>query len=341
MPSKPVVRLLPRTYSVRDAAGHQRTPTLREVARQFIHSVDFVRDRRQTLHALFETFHGATFIAWIVFLVSFATPATLACYVVFVVLLGNVVNTVWYHRYCSHRAFAFSHRLYTKMFLWLNPIGFREEIYALLHHVHHNISDEDGDPYGPHLGAFGSYVATAEFAIDTGVAEAEYERIKKVVAHVGFPFASFRSFQRWRSVEWIPHYLARCAFATAFWAELVYLAGGLPLMMAWFAAIFTFTFLMRDFNYRGHHRVKTPKDAEHWNLDCSTRATNQRFYGYIASEWHNNHHSFRTSANCGFLPGQHDLAFALIKAMHKLGIVLRFSDHKALFERKFRNVRRK
>jgi stearoyl-CoA desaturase (delta-9 desaturase) len=327
-------------YSVRDASGHPRTPTLREVSGEFIHSINFVRDRRQALRALFETFHATTFVAGIVFFVGFATLATLACYLIFVVLLANIVNTVWYHRYCSHHAFAFSHRLYTKLFLWLNPIGFREEIYALLHHVHHNIADEDDDPYGPHLGAFGSYVAAGEFEIETDIAAEEYERIKKVVAHVGFPFASFRSFRRWRSVEWIPHYLARWAFATAFWAELVYLAGGVPLTMAWFAAIFTFTFLMRDFNYRGHYRGETPKHAERWNPDCSTRALNQRFYGYIASEWHNNHHSFRTSANCGFLPGQPDLAFALIKAMHKLGIVSRFSNHQALFERKFKVARR-
>ena len=32
-----------------------------------------------------------------------------------------------------------------------------------------NIEDEDEDPYGPHLGVLGSYLASGEFEIDTDV----------------------------------------------------------------------------------------------------------------------------------------------------------------------------
>lgn len=332
---KPIIRVLPRTYSIRDDAGNSRTPTFREVARQFVHSINFVKDRKQVLRALFETYHFATFVAIIVFLTSFITLETMFAYLVCVILLGNIINTIWYHRYCSHQAFSFSSPIFPKLFLWFNPIGFREEIYALLHHIHHNIADEDDDPYGPHLGPFGSYVASGEFEIDTNVSHGEYERIKKRLSHIGITVASLRSFQRWRSVEWVPHYLARWAFSTIFWASIAYFLGGTPMLMAWFAAIFTFTFLMRDFNFRGHSRREAPKQVNGWDLDRRSLALNQRFYGYIASEWHNNHHCFRASANLGFLPGQFDLAFLLIKSMHKIGIVSRFNDHKRLFERRY------
>jgi stearoyl-CoA desaturase (delta-9 desaturase) len=67
----------------------------------------------------------------------------------------------------------------------------------------------------------------------------------------------------------------------------------------------------------------------------STGALNQRFYGYISGEWHNNHHAFRVSANTAFLPGQVDLAFWAIRAMHLLGIVAKYNDHKLQFEAKF------
>jgi len=107
-------------------------------------------------------------------------------------------------------------------------------------------------------------------------------------------------------------------------------------VMAWFSAVFTFTFLMRDFNYRGHSHSSPPKHVEGWDLDRRSLALNQRFYGYIAGEWHNNHHSFRASANCAFLPGQLDLAFIVIKAMHRVGIVDRFNDHRPQFRQLFR-----
>ena len=167
------------------------------------------------------------------------------------------------------------------------------------------------------------------------MSQAEYEQIKRCLAHTGMPFASLRSFRRWRSVEWIPHYLARWTFATLLWASLAYGVGGMPVLTAWFAAIFTFTFLMRDFNYRDHSRPDRPEHVDGWDLDRRSMALNQRFYGYIAGEWHNNHHSFRASANCAFRPGQFDLAFVLIKAMHRVGIVERFNDHRPRFEQMF------
>jgi stearoyl-CoA desaturase (delta-9 desaturase) len=99
--------------------------------------------------------------------------------------------------------------------------------------------------------------------------------------------------------------------------------------------VFTFTFLMRDFNYRGHRRRGEPRHVEGWDLDRDSLALNQRFYGYLAGEWHNNHHSFSASANCGFRPGQPDLAFIVIKGLHRTGVVERFNDHRPHFERKF------
>ncbi len=332
------VRLLPRTYRIRDVGGNRRIPTLAEVARQFYHSVNFIKDGRQALRAIFELFHAATFLAFTVFIFRFLSVWTILVYCLYVLLLATFINTIWYHRYCSHKAFRFRHAAWTRVFLWLNPIGFREEIYVLLHHIHHAIEDEDRDPYGPHLGFFGSYVASAEFEIDTNVTPEEYDRIKRILTHTGMPFASLQAFRRWRSVEWIPHYLARWTFATLLWASMAYLAGGLPFLITWFAAVFTFTFLMRDFNYRGHSRPSEPRHVDGWDFNRRSQALNQRFYGYVAGEWHNNHHSFSASANCAFQAGQLDLPFVLIKMMYKMRIVERFNDHRPQFERTFKGV---
>jgi stearoyl-CoA desaturase (delta-9 desaturase) len=70
-----------------------------------------------------------------------------------------------------------------------------------------------------------------------------------------------------------------------------------------------------------------------WEFDDRNYALNQWFYGYIASEWHDNHHKYPFSASNGFLPGQIDLAFQIIKLLHRLGIVESYVNAKPLFEK--------
>src|SRR5262249_28110627 len=152
-------------------------------------------------------------------------------------------------------------------------------------------ADHDDDPHGPHFGALGSYLAGGEFEIESSVTPAHYDAIKRRLAHIHMPFASLGSFRRWRSVEWIPHYLARGSMANVFWGSTWYVIGGTPLLFAWFAAIFTLTALMRSFNAVGH-AASSEALVDGWDLDRGTLARNQRLYGYLASEWHNNHHRF-------------------------------------------------
>lgn len=198
----------PRVYNLRDAAGERRSPTLREALQQYASSANFFRDRRCLQRGVHEIFHLATFLALIAFLALGLTWWSALALVGSAIALGVVVNTIWYHRYCSHHAFRFASGIYPRLFLWLNPLGIREELYALIHHIHHDVADRDEDPYGPHLGAVASY---------------------------------------------------------------------------------------------------------------------------LVSEWHNNHHLYRSSANTGFLPGQLDYAFLMLEAMHRLGIVDKYNDHRPQF----------
>jgi stearoyl-CoA desaturase (delta-9 desaturase) len=329
------IRIRPRLYSIRDENGERRTPTVIEIARQYIRSLDFIADRRCLPRALDEAFHLATFAGFVIHLVYWAKWWSMLAMGGFMVALGTIGNTLWYHRYCAHQAFRFSHPAFVRCFLWFNPMGIHEEAYVLMHHIHHDVADQDEDPYGPHLGPLGSYFESATFDIDADVTPREYARIKNRLAHVAIPFASLESFRKWRSVEWLPHYVVRMGFAAAFWTLVWHWLGGWALVGAWFGALFATTAVIRDFNYRGHAAHGTGRHVPGWDMNGSTGALNQRFYGYIASEWHNNHHSFRVSANTAFLPGQVDLAFLMIRAMHLLGIVTRYNDHKAQFEAKF------
>ncbi|HKY09158.1 MAG TPA: hypothetical protein VJQ55_12985, partial [Candidatus Binatia bacterium] len=105
-------------------------------------------------------------------------------------------------------------------------------------------------------------------------------------------------------------------------------------VLAYYAAIFTATILIRDFNWRGHGGNRHGQfKRKNWEFDRRTRALNQYFYGYIASEWHDNHHHYITSAKNGFLPGQIDMAFVIIKFLHRMGVVESYINAETLFHK--------
>jgi sn-1 stearoyl-lipid 9-desaturase len=328
------IRLLPKVYCRWAAPGRRRIPTAIDGVRQTLHSMNFVADRRRALHALFESTHYLMIAPTVVFFVRYVTWSNIVMYVVMLSALTNLANTIWYHRYCSHRAFRFSHPIWPRLCLWLNPLGFREEIYALIHHVHHDRADQPDDPHGRQIGWVANYVETS-FEVDTNVSEREFARIKARLEHVGMPFSSLESFRRWGCVEWIPHYLARWTFASAFWISVWYSVGGVDFVLAWLAAMFSYHALLRDFDFRGHGSASDPKQVDGWDFDRQSYALNQRFYGWLVGEWHNNHHAFRVSANTAFLPGQFDVPFLVIKVLHRLGVVSRYNDHRAQFERRY------
>ncbi|MGE4072211.1 MAG: hypothetical protein AB7E72_13660 [Lysobacterales bacterium] len=332
--SEPSLRLLPRAYSLRDEQGNARKVTLRDALRQYGRSMNFIADRRRTMHALFETTHLLMLAPALVFFVAYASFPTMLLFFAIFLFLANFVNTVWYHRYCSHRAFRFRSVWVPRILLWLNPLGYREEVYALVHHVHHSHPDRDLDPNGPRLGWLGNYIASY-FEIDTEVTEEQYRQIKSRIAHIGMPFASYESFRRWGCVELIPHYLARWVFASVLWTAFWYALGGIPFVMAWYAVQFCWHAAVRDFNFRGHGTAENPKQIDGWDLDRHSFARNQRFYGFLAGEWHNNHHAFRASANTAFLPGQVDVPFQIIRLMKACGLVVRYYDHRSEFLRRF------
>lgn len=319
---------------MRDAEGRRKRVTLREAWGQYASSLNFAADKRNALHAAFEFGHLASIVPTALFFLCYLSLPSFAVYLLMFTALATFNNTVWYHRYCSHRAFKFSHPIFPRLCLWLNPLGYREEVYAIVHHVHHTKADQDDDPNGPQLGWFGNYTASY-FRIDTDISEVQHERLKARLAHLHMPFSSYASFQRWACIESIPHYLARWTFATVFWACVWYFSGGVPFLMAWFAAQFTWHAVVRDFNFRGHGTHEDPKQVDGWDFDRSSLALNQRVYGYLAGEWHNNHHAFRASANTAFLPGQVDIPFLLIRLMHRLGIVASYHDHTRQFRQRY------
>ncbi|MDV6328542.1 hypothetical protein Q5L94_10740 [Idiomarina sp. Sol25] len=323
-------------YAKENADGSIRKPRVNEVLRQYIHLINPRKDRSHWLNLHVEVYFYISLFFFVSFLTQYLNIINILIFSVLFYVMSNLINTFWYHRFCSHNAFTFSSQWMPTLIMWFNPIAYREEVYAYNHLLHHRFSDTSNDPYGPHLGWLGNFFASPFYKVDRTVSKEEFEHMKKVICHIGFKFASYESFQRWGSVESVSSFIIRSTFANTFWAFLMWLLGGLELLTIWYAVIFAYHSVARDFNYRGHGGG-TEKAQHKDSVDFyhSSKALNQLFYGLSAGEWHNNHHAFQRSANAGFLPYQLDVPFLFVKLLKRIGVISKYNNAQAAFERKY------
>ena len=293
-------------------------PTTWEVLLEWFDAVSFWKDSTRLIPALYAAYHFATFLVFVFYFTHFFSIATVVSVALIGSAIGTVYNTVWYHRFCSHQAYRFRSIWGARLFLWTNPICFREESYVIPHRIHHSKSDEPGDPYGPHLGWLGSYLATEnQQKTNRDIPRSEYERLVKSLEHCGFPSNSFEQYQCTGSVENIWHYAARVAVASLLWPALAYAVAGWQGVPAWISGVFLFTFVVRDFNFRGHSSLA--------GTDKHGQPVNQFIYGLIAGEWHENHHDHPRLARSGLTWWQIDVPYWIIRAMKVCGLVTHYN----------------
>jgi stearoyl-CoA desaturase (delta-9 desaturase) len=285
-----------------------------QVLVEWFDAINFWKDRTRLIPAGYAVYHIATFGVFVWFLATHFSLMAVLLVVLCGSFVGTVYNTVWYHRFCSHQAFKFSSIWFARFFLWTNPICFREESYVIPHRIHHARPDEPGDPYGPHLGWLGSYLATeTQQKTNHRLSASEYERLVKSLGHIGFFSNSYVQFQRTGSVENVWSYAARFVVAHLVWGGLAWLLAGWWGVWVWISGVFLFTFVVRDFNYRGHSALIGT--GQHG------KPVNQVIYGIIAGEWHENHHNYPRLARSGLAWWQIDVPYWIILAMKWSGIV--------------------
>ena len=291
-----------------------KLPTIWQVLAEWLDALNFFKDRTRLLPVSNALFHLSTLALFAWFLIAHFSLAAVVTVVLLSSFIGNIYNTVWYHRYCSHQAFKFQSLGFARIFLWTNPLFLREESYVIPHRIHHAKSDEPGDPYGPHVGWLGSYLATETVQkTKRNFTAAEYDRLVKSLAHVGFVSNSYERYLRTGSVENLWHYAARVIVAFLFWGGIAWVIAGWWAVCAWMSGVFLFTFAVRDFNYRGHSSLTgTHRKGE---------PVNQILYGLLAGEWHENHHHYPRLARSGLRWWQVDVPYYLICAMKWCGLV--------------------
>lgn len=247
----------------------------------------------------------------------------------------SIHTTVWLHRYCTHRAFRFSHPVWRFVFQNLVIKTVPEEVYTISHHVHHIKSDKPGDPYNARGGFL--YCMLAEFnhqRIAPNMGEADYQIAVRLLRHTGVRINSYAAYRKWGTITSPVYIILLWLFNWSCWYGIFYWIGGHGLSLALFSGTLFWFIMVRAFNYTGHgkgHEVhKDGIDFDRRNL-----SVNQVRPGILAGEWHNNHHLYPASARTGFLNYQIDLPWLVIYGMYKLGMVSTYHDSKKEFLKKY------
>jgi stearoyl-CoA desaturase (delta-9 desaturase) len=322
--------LEPPTYGfLRDGQFYKPSP--RETFREFGSRLNVFADRRNWLpfwHWLSTSLLAVPFFVFVFNYASF--PLVLAAFIYSMVTLGSH-GTFWLHRYGTHRAFQFAHPVWRFIGRNLTLKIIAEEIYIVSHHVHHRFSEQPGDPYNVNGGGLYCFFADATHQpIRRDLTKAEYLRVAALVTHTGVIANTYAQYQRWGSichpVRTVLHYLV----SWTVWYGIFYLVGGHALATALFGGSVIWAFGVRTYNYDGHGRgIDQRREGSDFNWE--DLSVNQTWPGFVAGEWHNNHHLFPNGARSGFLPHQLDLPWLLIKTGHKLGAVRSYRDYKAEF----------
>jgi sn-1 stearoyl-lipid 9-desaturase len=322
--------LHPPSYGY-ERSGELYVPTQRELFREFFARMNVLHCRKNWLSLWSWSSTLSLLVPLALFFGHYFSWSLFAAGFIYSMVLLGSHGTVWLHRYSTHRAFKFSNDI--ARFVCRNLVVklVPEEIYVVSHHVHHRFPDTPGDPYNPQAGWLYCFLADANHqGIARDLDEREYERAGKLIEHTGVRINSYQQYRAWGSLchpGWtILHFVANWSF----WYGVFFLAGGHALAMTLFGASGVWALGVRTFNYEGHGKGADRKRAG-IDFHQRDRSVNQLWPGFVAGEWHNNHHLFPNSARSGFLPHQVDLAWRFIHLMSVVGAVASYNDAKGEF----------
>ena len=220
--------------------------------------------------------------------------------------------TAFYHRYCSHRAFALSRTMQFLLALLAARAGQRGPLWWASHHRHHHLhADRPGDPHSARRDGFlrshvGWFLARENFA-------ARRELVADLARHPELRFLD-------RFDVLAPLGLAAALYAAGELAAAH--APGLsvtgPQLLVWgfcisTVALYHATFTINSVAHRfGSRRYATADDSRN-NLWLALLT--------FGEGWHNNHHHFPGSARQGFRWHEVDLTYYVLRLLAWFGLV--------------------
>ena len=319
------------SYGWSQPNGELVKPSPKQLFKEFFSRLNVFRDRKNWLPFLSWFSVLCLFPFLIVFILFyFSFPLLVAAFVYSMILMGTH-GTIWHHRYCTHNAYKFKNGFWRFITQNLTIKAIPEEIYVLSHHVHHAKSDQPGDPYNAQGGFLYCFLADVNHQpIAKNLSENEYSKAVMLMRHTGVKANSYEQYKTWGSVAKPFNTIFLLLINWAFWFSVFYLIGGMGLACAIFGSAFVWAVGVRTFNYEGHGKGNDKRrDGVDFNKD--DMSINQLWPGYVAGEWHSNHHLYPNSARSGFKAHQIDLAWYYVKFMHTIGAIKSYRDNKKQF----------
>lgn len=333
--------LQPPSYGWKNENGELIVPTTKQLWSETFSRLNIFRSRKN-----WQSFTSLSIVICLLpflyfFLFHFFSLKMAIVFVVYAMVVMGTHGTIWFHRYCTHKSYKFSHPLWRIVTQNLVIKTLPEEIYAISHHVHHAKSDEPGDPYNARGGFL--YCMLAEFnhqRISLSLNEQEYQKAANLMKHTGVSLNTFAQYQKWGSLATPLYTVTLLLLNWGFWYGALYLLGGNALVCTLFSAALLWFIGVRAFNFTGHGGGEE-KHVDGVDFDRRNLSVNQMRPGLFAGEWHNNHHLYPASARAGFLRYQLDLPWVYIFSLYKLGAVSSFHDSKKDFLKKYAAAARK
>jgi fatty-acid desaturase len=323
------------SYGWADEKGELVVPTVKQLYKEAFSRVNIFKSRKNWISLVGWIMIVCMLPFFYLFIFQFFSWWLIIAVVLYSMIIMATHGTIWFHRYCTHKAYKFSHPVWRFLTQHLVIKTIPEEIYVVSHHVHHVKSDQPGDPYNARGGFMYCMLADVNHqSISKELSEQDYKKASHFLRHTGVRINNYKQYLKWGSIA-SPLYTILSWFLNwVFWYTILYLIGGHGLACALFTAAMLWFILVRAFNYTGHGKGKE-KHLDGIDFDRSNLAINQTRPGWFAGEWHNNHHLYPGSARAGFLRYQLDLAWIYIYCLYKLGAVSSYHDSKKDFLRKY------
>jgi fatty-acid desaturase len=324
------------SYGWKDENGYLVKPSLKQLYAEAFSRINIFTDKKNWISLISWVMAVCMLPFFFVFIFYYFTIPHLIAFILYSMIIMSTHGTIWFHRFCTHKAYTFSQPVWRFITQNLVIKTFPEEMYVVSHHVHHVKSDLPGDPYNAQAGFMYCMLAEVNHqSISKNLTEQNYNKAAHFMRHTGIVINSFKAYKKWGSIA-SPYYTVALWFGNwAFWYGIFYLIGGNGLACTMFGATMFWTIFVRAFNYTGHGKGHI-KHIDGIDFDRRNLSINQSRPGWFSGEWHNNHHLFPVSARAGFLPYQLDLAWVYIYSMHKIGVVSSFHDSKKEFLRKYK-----
>jgi stearoyl-CoA desaturase (delta-9 desaturase) len=190
------------SYKWRDEKGELVVPTTKQIWQEAFSRMNIFKTKKNWIPFITCLMVACMVPFLVVFLTQYFSLWLVAAIVVYSMIIMGTHGTIWFHRYCTHKAYKFSHPIFRFITQNLVIKTFPEEIYVVSHHVHHSKSDEPGDPYNPKGGFMYCMLSDVNHQpIAKDLSEADYKKAAGFLRNTGVSINTYAQYQEWGSLR--------------------------------------------------------------------------------------------------------------------------------------------